>query len=96
MAYFGPSLSPAHLKLADLPEGQVQLVDVQLDGGATSPFPLVKCNNIFVLPGGGRGSRPCNQPPWGTRDSVSTKHASWAAAAAAVHGPTWAGQGSTA
>jgi hypothetical protein len=52
-AYFGPSLTPAHLKLADLPEGQVELVDVTLEGGATSPFPLVKCNNIFVLPGEG-------------------------------------------
>jgi hypothetical protein len=50
--YFGAGVTPAHLKLADLPQGQeTQLVEVLGANGANSPFPLVRCRNVFVLPG---------------------------------------------
>ena len=44
---------------------EVQLIEYRLEGGALSPFPLLRCRNIFVLPGipallqaGGGGGGP--------------------------------------
>jgi len=49
-AYFGPRATPAHLKMAQAPEGECELLEYEADG-APSPFPLVRCRNVFVLPG---------------------------------------------
>ncbi|PSC67404.1 FAD synthase [Micractinium conductrix] len=51
-AYFGANTTRAHLKMAEAPTGsEVQLIEYRLEGGALSPFPLLRCRNIFVLPG---------------------------------------------
>jgi len=62
--YFGDRLLEGHLKMAQMPEGLAELIDdpPSSPGGtprqpeATSPtgksaFPLLKCGNVFVLPG---------------------------------------------
>lgn len=49
--YFGDNVTEAHLKMADAPEGACELIDYTLDTGRQSPFPLVLCSNIYVLPG---------------------------------------------
>lgn len=54
MAYFGSveALTPAHLKLAEAPQHS-ELIDYTLpDSGQASKFPLLRVNNIYVLPGG--------------------------------------------
>ncbi|MEL7060878.1 MAG: molybdopterin-binding protein [Acidobacteriota bacterium] len=43
--YFGGSVSEAHLRMADVPEGTELVV------GSTSPWPVVRVENVFVLPG---------------------------------------------
>lgn len=51
-AYFGGNTTRAHLKMAEAPTGsEVHLLDYLQDGGAVSPFPLLRCRNIYVLPG---------------------------------------------
>ncbi|PNH11162.1 putative FAD synthase [Tetrabaena socialis] len=52
-AYFGGegALTPAHLKMAELPTG-AELIDyVVPETGQPSSFPIAKVNNIYVLPG---------------------------------------------
>lgn len=54
----GREVGPAHLKMADLPEGESELLDYRLPSGQLSKWPVVRCRNIYVLPGncgGGRG-----------------------------------------
>ncbi len=52
LRYFGDGTTDAHLKMADTPEDETQLIDYTMDNGQASPFPLVQCRNVFVLPGG--------------------------------------------
>jgi molybdopterin-biosynthesis enzyme MoeA-like protein len=55
---FGPSLTAAHLKMAEVPAGAGQLIEYTLDSGEASKFPILKCGaNIFVLPGALAGDR---------------------------------------
>ncbi|KAI3436315.1 hypothetical protein D9Q98_002368 [Chlorella vulgaris] len=50
--YFGPHTTRAHLKMAEAPTGsEVHLIEHRTEDGAQSPFPLLRCRNIFVLPG---------------------------------------------
>eukprot|EP00798_Chlamydomonas_sp_ICE-L_P018516 gene18516-25018_t len=50
--YFGEGMTAAHLKMTETPEGDTELIQYDLDCGAVSPFPLVRCHgNIYVLPG---------------------------------------------
>lgn len=51
--FFGPDVTEAHLKMAEAPEGssEIVLIDYQQSDGSTSPFPLVRCRNIYLLPG---------------------------------------------
>lgn len=30
---------------------EVHLIEYRLEGGALSPFPLLRCRNVYVLPG---------------------------------------------
>ncbi len=51
-AYFGGDATDAHLKMADVPMGpEIALIDYNQADGTASPFPLLKCRNIYVLPG---------------------------------------------
>eukprot|EP00892_Ulva_mutabilis_P011592 jgi/Ulvmu1/8805/UM048_0060.1 len=49
--YFGESVTESHLKMARVPEGCSELLPYSLPDGSTSPFPLLKVANVFVLPG---------------------------------------------
>ncbi|KAK9840250.1 hypothetical protein WJX74_006136 [Apatococcus lobatus] len=48
---FGSGTTPAHLKMAEAPAGEAELIDYAQPSGGLSPFPLMKCRNIYVLPG---------------------------------------------
>lgn len=49
--YFEGNVTQAHLKMAEAPTGsEVQLIE-HVDGGRLSPFPLVCCRNVYILPG---------------------------------------------
>eukprot|EP00955_Chlamydomonas_euryale_P100496 365289-Chlamydomonas_euryale.AAC.11 len=37
--------------MADLPEGEAELLDHRLASGELSKWPVVRCRNIYVLPG---------------------------------------------
>lgn len=50
-AYFGDNITAAHLKMAEAPQGACTIIDYLRDDGSKSPFPLIRCENIFVLPG---------------------------------------------
>jgi len=51
-AYFGSDVTDAHLKMADAPMGpEIALIDYNQADGTVSPFPLLKCRNVYVLPG---------------------------------------------
>ncbi|KAG7670257.1 hypothetical protein KSW81_008388 [Nannochloris sp. 'desiccata'] len=51
-AYFGADVTDAHLKMADAPTGpEIALIDYNQADGTVSPFPLLKCRNVYVLPG---------------------------------------------
>ena len=50
-SYFGDGIGPAHLKMADLPEGEAELLEYRLDGGEFSKFPVIRCRNAYILPG---------------------------------------------
>ncbi|KAL4424331.1 hypothetical protein ABPG75_001632 [Micractinium tetrahymenae] len=51
-AFFGANTTGAHLKMAEAPTGsEVHLIEYHLEGGAVSPFPLLRCRNVYVLPG---------------------------------------------
>jgi hypothetical protein len=53
-SYFGTALTVAHLKMAETPEGDTELLDYLLDSGEESKFPVIRCHgNIYVLPGAG-------------------------------------------
>ncbi|KAL3157694.1 hypothetical protein ABBQ32_012130 [Trebouxia sp. C0010 RCD-2024] len=49
--YFGSDITAAHLKMAEAPQGACTVIDYMRDDGSASPFPLIKCNNVYVLPG---------------------------------------------
>lgn len=49
--YFGDHLTTAHLKLAEVPEGECELIDHNFKDGRVSPFSLPRCRNVYVLPG---------------------------------------------
>ncbi|GBF98909.1 FAD synthase [Raphidocelis subcapitata] len=51
MAFFGDDLTEAHLKMADTPEDFTTLLSPAATKGASSPFPIVKCKNVYMLPG---------------------------------------------
>ncbi|KFM27689.1 FAD synthase [Auxenochlorella protothecoides] len=53
-AYFGSDVTNAHLKMAEIPEGkgsETSLIEFRTGSGALSPFPLVRCRNVYALPG---------------------------------------------
>jgi len=51
-AHFGDHLTTFHLKMADVPDGpETILIDYLLRDGRPSPYPLVRCRNIYILPG---------------------------------------------
>ena len=51
-AYFGADVTDAHSKMADAPMGpEITLIDYNQADGTVSPFPLLKCRNVYVLPG---------------------------------------------
>lgn len=37
--------------MAEAPQGACSIIDYLRDDGTQSPFPLIRCGNIFVLPG---------------------------------------------
>lgn len=50
--YFGEDVTESHLKMAEAPKGsEVALIEHRLDSGELSPFPLLRCRNVYVLPG---------------------------------------------
>lgn len=49
--YFGSNITAAHLKMAETPDDEATLIDYMLDNGEQSKFPIVRCRNIYVLPG---------------------------------------------
>ncbi|GAB4821656.1 hypothetical protein N2152v2_008702 [Parachlorella kessleri] len=61
--YFGADITESHLKMAEAPTGkkpcntlwaagtEVSIIEQHLDSGKVSPFPLLRCRNVFVLPG---------------------------------------------
>lgn len=51
-AFFSDGVTSAHLKMAEMPTGsEVALLDYCHPDGRVSPFPLVRCRNVYVLPG---------------------------------------------
>jgi len=51
-SFFDGDVTEAHLKMAEVPTGsEVALLDYKHADGQTSPFPLVRCRNVYVLPG---------------------------------------------
>lgn len=49
---FGAGTTEAHLKMAETPRGsEVALIDYAGEDGGVAPFPLVRCRNVYVLPG---------------------------------------------
>eukprot|EP00210_Caulerpa_lentillifera_P001702 g1636.t1 len=50
-SYFKTDVTAAHLKMTEVPQDEVAFIDnFDLDGNLT-PFPLVKCRNVYILPG---------------------------------------------
>jgi len=50
--HFGDHVTDFHLKMAQVPDGpETVLIDYKLQDGRPSPFPLVRCRNIYILPG---------------------------------------------
>eukprot|EP00889_Picochlorum_renovo_P002664 jgi/Picre1/29694/NNA_005077.t1 len=51
-AHFGDHVTKFHLKMAEVPDGpETILIDYMLRDGRPSPYPLVRCRNIYILPG---------------------------------------------
>lgn len=50
-SYFGDDITPAHLKMSQAPINETELLDLLDDQGKPTPFPVLKCRNVFVLPG---------------------------------------------
>lgn len=60
-ALFGAGTTPSHLKMAVAPAGCCTLIDVP----ESTSFPVVQCENIYVLPGaagGGGGAAVAAHP----------------------------------
>lgn len=53
--FYGAKITPSHFKMAQVPDGEVTLHEAvhSCPNGCVgrSPYPLVQCRNIFVLPG---------------------------------------------
>lgn len=50
--HFQGQLTEAHLKMAEAPEGQCELIHYKREDGLASPFPLMLCGaRVYVLPG---------------------------------------------
>ncbi|CAL5230010.1 g13451 [Coccomyxa viridis] len=49
--YFGSNVTQSHLKMAEAPAGEVTAIDCLMDDGSQSPFPVLQCRNVYVLPG---------------------------------------------
>lgn len=54
--FYGAKITPSHFKMAQVPDGEVTLHEAvhSCPNGWTSgrsPYPLVQCRNIFILPG---------------------------------------------
>jgi molybdenum cofactor synthesis domain-containing protein len=50
--HFGEHVTKHHLKMAFLPDGpETVLIEHTLQDGRPSPYPLVRCRNIYILPG---------------------------------------------
>ncbi|KAK9846826.1 hypothetical protein WJX84_007716 [Apatococcus fuscideae] len=48
---FGSGTTAAHLKMAEVPAGEAELIDKNGSSDGPSAFPLMRCRNIYVLPG---------------------------------------------
>lgn len=61
-SYFGGEavLTPAHLKMAEGPQ-HADLIDYKLADGNASKFPILKINNIYVLPGAAAAPGGCGK-----------------------------------
>lgn len=51
-AHFGENVTKHHLKMAEVPDGpETALIEYTLKDGRPSPYPLVRCRNVYILPG---------------------------------------------
>ena len=51
-SHFADDVTETHLRMAQVPDGpETVLIDHVLQDGRPSPYPLVRCRNIYVLPG---------------------------------------------
>lgn len=51
-AFFGNNVTESHLKMSEAPTGsEVAIIEYRINNGELSPFPLVRCRNVYVLPG---------------------------------------------
>ena len=51
-AHFGENVTKYHLKMAEVPDGpETALIEYKLKDGRPSPYPLIRCRNIYILPG---------------------------------------------
>ena len=51
-AHFGENVTKHHLKMAEVPDGpETALIEYTLKDGRPSPYPLLRCRNIYILPG---------------------------------------------
>lgn len=50
--HFKSNITAAHLKMSEIPTGgEVSLIWYDLSDGTPSPYPLVRCRNVYILPG---------------------------------------------
>ena len=45
------NVTDAHVKMAEVPLNESTIIEVHDNAGNPAPFPLLKCRNVFVLPG---------------------------------------------
>jgi len=51
-SHFGDHVTEHHLKMAEVPDGpETVLIEYNLQDGRPSPYPLVRCRNVYILPG---------------------------------------------
>lgn len=51
-AHFGEHVTKHHLKMSEVPDGpETALIEYKLKDGRPSPYPLIRCRNIYILPG---------------------------------------------
>eukprot|EP00803_Ostreobium_quekettii_P000689 evm.model.scf_314EXC.14 EVM.evm.TU.scf_314EXC.14 scf_314EXC:82576-94060(-) len=48
---FEGHVESAHLKMTETPDRECELVDMAGSNGGAWPFPIVKCRNVYMLPG---------------------------------------------